>query len=633
VAERISRTQVEKALAERLLLPVSPEHPNSQIHRFIESKAPRLVCPKDPAGWERQASNLRRRFLEEVFLKGHPSDLLEEEPRTIEKGTIETGRGYRIRKLLYEGFPGMWIPALLYEPTGIEGPLPAVLNPNGHHAGGKAVVYKQARCINLAKRGMLAMSPEFIGMGELSMNQPHYRLAHLDLCGRAGAAIFYLAVKRALDVLLSHPMCDPSRVAVTGLSGGGWQTIVIGALDTRVKAIIPVAGHSPIWQRVSLTADIGDLEQTPVDFCTVADYDALTALCAPRPLLLIYNKRDDCCFRSDRTRESVYAPVEPVYRLLGKADMIEFYENADPGTHNYESDNRAQLYRFLNKHFGLSHPEQDLPYEDEILSEYELEVGLPEENATLLSIALEASRGLGRQKIPAPGPDRTTWIQEARKRLADVIKLRRYTVHDTPLSQTDFVEQHILRLSEDWELPATVLNAADEPTQTYLLLSDQGRPSVAPAAFEHIEGGQEVVAVDVFGTGELAFPPQYQMLVSTVGERPLGILTGQILSLVDWLSSTRDGRVWLVSSGCVVSFASLCAAALQPTGLSGIRLGGMYDSLRRLVELPLDYLSAVPLFCFGLLEEFDVPQLLAMAEGIRIERDGHGPVTPVTQAR
>jgi len=47
----------------------------------------------------------------------------------------------------------------------------------------------------------------------------------------------------------------------------------------------------------------------------------------------------------------------------------------------------------------------------------------------------------------------------------------------------------------------------------------------------------------------------------------------------------------------------------------------MYDSLGRLVELPVDYLSAVPLFCFELLEEFDVPQLLAMAEGIRIERE------------
>jgi len=181
----------------------------------------------------------------------------------------------------------------------------------------------------------------------------------------------------------------------------------------------------PCGEKITLTADIGDLEQTPVDFCTVPDYDALTALCAPRPLLLIYNKRDDCCFRSDRTRESVNAPVEPVYRLLGKADMIEFYENTDPGTHNYESDNRAQLYRFPNKHFGLSHPEQDLPYEDEILSQYELEVGLPEENATLLSIALEASKRLSRQRILAPDPGRTRCIQEAGKRLADMIRLRR----------------------------------------------------------------------------------------------------------------------------------------------------------------------------------------------------------------
>ena len=38
---------------------------------------------------------------------------------------------------------------------------------------------------------------------------------------------------RGLDLLLAHEHADPTRVGVTGLSGGGWQTIFISALDSR----------------------------------------------------------------------------------------------------------------------------------------------------------------------------------------------------------------------------------------------------------------------------------------------------------------------------------------------------------------------------------------------------------------
>ena len=66
--------------------------------------------------------------------------------------------GYRIKKLRYEALPGLWIPALLYEPEKLKGRVPVVLNVNGHDSKGKAAPYKQIRCINLAKRGMLALN-------------------------------------------------------------------------------------------------------------------------------------------------------------------------------------------------------------------------------------------------------------------------------------------------------------------------------------------------------------------------------------------------------------------------------------------------------------------------------------------
>ena len=149
---------------------------------------------------------MRKQMLR-LFFRGHADGLLDEVPR-VEVDTIETSAGYRIRKLRYEGYPGMWIPALLYEPTEVRGSIPAVLNPNGHHMGGKAMDYKQARCINLAKRGMLALNSEFIGMGELRADLDHNRIGALDLCGTAGIGVFYLTMKRALDVLLAHPHAD-----------------------------------------------------------------------------------------------------------------------------------------------------------------------------------------------------------------------------------------------------------------------------------------------------------------------------------------------------------------------------------------------------------------------------------------
>ena len=347
---------MERVLAKKLI----GNKTYRELRAYLKDHLPHLQQPGGRGAWVRRRARFRRQFLE-AFFRGHPEGLLTRKPRVEWADTLHPGHGYCIRKLRYEGYPGMWIPALLYEPTCLQGKIPAVLNPNGHHAGGKAMDYKQARCINLAKRGMVALNIEFIGMGELWASMDHNRIAHLDLCGVAGIGVFYLAMKRGLDVLLAHPQADLERVAMTGLSGGGWQTIVLTALDERVKVAVPVVGHSPVWQRAGCIQDIGDMEQIPSDLCSIADFDSLTAMLAPRPTLLIYNRHDDCCFQTRRTRKSVYQPAKPVFPLFGASDKLKLHDNVDPGTHNYDSDNRSQLYKFLNRHFGLDTPEKDPP--------------------------------------------------------------------------------------------------------------------------------------------------------------------------------------------------------------------------------------------------------------------------------
>ena len=238
---------------------------------------------KTVAEWERIAGRMRANALQYVIYQGAAASWHDAPMKIDWLETIEGGPGYRIKKLRFEALPGFWIPALLYEPEKLEGKVPVILNVNGHDANGKAADYKQIRCINLAKRGMLALNPEWIGMGQFAT--PDYRhdlINHIDLCGTSGVATHYLLLKRGLDVLLDLEHADPERVAVTGLSGGGWQTIFISAFDTRVKLCNPVAGYSSFLTRLHNVPDLGDSEQTPNDLATVTDYGPMTAMLAPR---------------------------------------------------------------------------------------------------------------------------------------------------------------------------------------------------------------------------------------------------------------------------------------------------------------------------------------------------------------
>ena len=236
------------------------------------------------AEWEQYAQRARSQALERAVFRGEAARW-RDCPRGPNGATASpAGPGYTIRKLRYEAVPGLWIPALLYEPTVFKDKrFPVSLAVNGHDAKGKFADYKQIRCINQAKRGMIVLNMEYLGMGELKgPDFDHGRMNQIDLCGTSGVATFYLAMSRGLDILLAHEHADPTRVAVQGLSGGGWQTITISAFDTRVTLTNPVAGYSSLQTRVRYGPDLGDSEQNPVDLETVVDYSQMTALLAPR---------------------------------------------------------------------------------------------------------------------------------------------------------------------------------------------------------------------------------------------------------------------------------------------------------------------------------------------------------------
>lgn len=623
----------------------------SDLKAYLSGKLPRLEMPKTRKEWEARAARVRKEMLA-LFFRGHPPGLLELPPKVKWKGVLDEQKDYRIKKLVYEGYPGMWIPALLYEPRTLRGKTPVVLNPNGHHTGGKAMAYKQARCINLAKRGMIALNTEFIGMGELRADWPHNRrISPLDLCGAGGIAVFYLAMKRGLDVLLSHPKADLERVAMTGLSGGGWQTIILSSLDTRVTVLVPVAGHSPVWQRIHYTADLGDLEQIPSDFCTVGDYDVLAGMLSPRPVLFIYNVRDDCCFRAGRTKKSVYEPTKALYERFYNPDNVQFHSNRVPGTHNYDLDNRLQLYRFLNRHFGLDGTDDELPWKREIYTEEELSVGLPADSLTMASLALRALNTAAEERkkknpvsLSRGGRIPAKKAGTMRKRLSAFLSVPEYpAVREEPVSSGKSrdvagatVEQLVLHLDGPWRIPVTVYNPTKpgvsaksiNPSNTTVIISDQGRGSVSGLIRGASAQGERVITCDLFSQGELAFPSAYHTVLASTGQRPLGLMVGQLEAVQNWaLKKYGIAAVRVVADQRISSVCALIRTALEPEKVLSLTAKGLPITLDNLVRWQLEYEDATPLFCFGFLREFDIPDLIRLSRPVPIDDEVRGPIS------
>lgn len=609
---------------------IDAELPWQEVQAYTESRVMPMPQLSDQASWERYIERVREQTLANVVFRGEAANWRDAETAVEWLDTIETDQGYRIRKLRYEALPGLWIPALLYEPVKLEGRVPVGMNVNGHDGAGKAAGYKQIRCINQAKRGMLSLNPEWVGMGQLrGPGYNHYKSNQIDLCGTSGVAVHFLAMKRGLDVLLSHPHADPNRVAVAGLSGGGWQTIFISSLDPRVTLSNPVAGYSSFKTRARFTSDLGDSEQTPVDLGVNADYAHLTAMLAPRPALLTFNAKDQCCFRSTHAMQPLVDAAGPVYQLYGKSSYLRTHVNEEPGDHNFGLDNRQQLYRMIGEHFfpnDASYDPTEIPSDTEVKTAEELHVPIPEDNPDFHSLALSLSANLPRTpQIPEQPDAREIWQRSRRERLNEVLHSREYEVQAVHSENLEFSPGKAsvvrLKVGSEWTVPATVIATAAEPKSTVLVLADGGRQSAAAEVGRLLAAGNRVVAVDPFYFGESKITQRdflYGLLVSAVGERPLGIQSSQIRAISRWAAQEYGAPVSCVAQGPRTSLIALCAAAVNPDRFTSLELNSAFSSLKQIIEKDIAVNESPELFCFGLLEEFDVPQLKALARPCEI---------------
>jgi len=593
-----------------------------QLQAYLARRIPELPSSIDSAQWLRQETKLRQHILADIAYHGWPREWIDSPPRFEQTGVIQSNRQSQVRKFRYEIVTGFQSTALLYEPNNIKGKAPAILNVIGHEQAGNAAEYEQKRCINFAKRGIVALSLSWPGFGELAQRENgHDYAAYLDLVGANALGFFYLSMRRGLDYLASLPQVDSSRLGVTGLSGGGWQTTVLGALDDRVVASAEVAGIGALQSNLVRPVDTDEVEENATDLTQGEDYPFFIAMRAPRPTLLIHNTEDDCCFRASLVKPYIYDQVRPFFRAFGNEDHLAWHENRDPGTHNYQLDNRQQAYAFFTSHFGLPVSPNEIWSDSELMQPEQLASGLPEGNLTILGLARKLADQIARPVVPG-GNQRPAWVQAQKEQLGRVVRyspVSVQTVWRLDNSKRGGVESLLQRFSFSNGLSATTiwLKAISTPPDApvTIVLSDEGFKAAAEVISDRINRGLQVLVVDLLFNGRTApeNSASWQLLVATTGDRPLGLEAAQLLGIASWLRSRGVAKAAVVTEGIRNHVIALTAAALQPGVFAVIENHDSMESLDDLLKQGTPFRSAPELFCLDLYKYFDLDRLSFIA--------------------
>jgi hypothetical protein len=269
--------------------------------------------------------------------------------------------GYVIEKVIYESLPGFYVTADVYRPSR-PGRYPAVLLQSGHTQEGKAEPQRLAA--NLALKGFVALAFDPLGQGEREETwDPQLQVAaagwsvpeHIqegaqsDLVGEGLARYFIWDAKRSIDYLVSRPDVDAQRLGAAGCSGGGALTTFIGALDTRLKAVIPACFPSS-YRLMFVGGDTHTEMVTPQQIFLGLDTADFVELSAPTPWLIQATEHD---YFTPAGVKMVYEEAKRWYALYGAEDKIAFF--VGPGSHGTPLVSREAVYQWLIRWLNDGH--------------------------------------------------------------------------------------------------------------------------------------------------------------------------------------------------------------------------------------------------------------------------------------
>ncbi|MEZ2337339.1 MULTISPECIES: alpha/beta hydrolase family protein [unclassified Mucilaginibacter] len=247
--------------------------------------------------------------------------------------------GYTVENIAIEILPGLYINGSLYKPSKIKGKIPVILSPDGHWEHQRYRADCQIRCASLARMGAMAYSYDLFAWGEslLQFKDEDHRRSLAQTIQALGAI-------RILDYVLSLKETDPERVAISGGSGGGSHTVLMTAMDDRIKLSAPVVSVSSYFYG-GCPCESG----MPIHQCgNGTDNVEIAAMAAPRPQLLISDGQD----WTANMPEHDFPYLQKMYGYYGAANKVENVHLPNEG-HDFGPSKRAALYAFIAKNFHL----------------------------------------------------------------------------------------------------------------------------------------------------------------------------------------------------------------------------------------------------------------------------------------
>jgi dienelactone hydrolase len=500
--------------------------------------------PATAAEWDVRRADIRNRVQVALGLLPMPT-------RTPLNAVIHGKRDqgdYTIEKVYFESTPGFFVTGNLYRPKQTTGQSPAVLFAHGHWKDARflnqdaAYVRKeietgqekfteggksrfQSMAVQLARMGCVVWQWDTLSDSDSVQFAPEviHRFAKRrpEMEDPAAWGLYSAPAEsrlqnvlglqawnalRGVDFVLSLPDVDPKRVAITGASGGGTQTMLLAALDERVALSFPAVMVSTAMQGGCSceNASLLRIGQGNVDFA---------ALFAPKP--------QGMTTANDWTKEMStkgFPELRQLYATLGHPDDVMLHRD-EKSPHNYNLAARTAFYGWLNRHFALGQPTPIVERDYPVLGKAELSVwdathpapvaGSPDFERRLLRWFADDSEAQLKQATAA---ERSTLLRRyvdallgAQVRPADL----RVTPGDPQALGVHALHSVVVtNAARGEEARATVLRPARPNGRTVLWLGDAGQAAVRDrdgkvrADFlALLEQGFTIVAADLYQQG------------------------------------------------------------------------------------------------------------------------------------
>ncbi|TCC99371.1 acetylxylan esterase [Pedobacter hiemivivus] len=289
----------------------------------------------DKASWEKRKALIKPGLYEVQGLSPLPAKP-SSEPIITPKRVMD---GYTVENIAIEILPGLYVNGSLYKPLKVKGKIPVMLSPDGHWAQQRYRADCQIRCAMMARMGVMAVSYDLFAWGESLLqfkSEDHRRsLAH---------TIQTLGGIRILDYVLSLKETDKGRVGISGGSGGGSHTVLMAAMDDRIKLSVPVVSLSSSFYG-GCPCESG----MPIHLCAGGTNNVeIAAMTAPNPQLVVSDGKDWTVTVPDHDMPF----LKKIYGYYGRPDLVENVHLPEEG-HDFGLSKRKAVYDFVIKNFKL----------------------------------------------------------------------------------------------------------------------------------------------------------------------------------------------------------------------------------------------------------------------------------------